>query len=317
MIMAKKMRKIIVLMPVLLICWSSFAQVTNGDFETVKPNLLPSNWGMDFIQNAVINPSTGGVQAEVIQYPWIVPSFVYATTDSHTGLYAMELANGFNVTQNKVIMAEAAIFNNPELDSPGWNAGVAIEPGANVSLLGLYYKFLPAGNEHGEATITVLNDQSEIIGETSIDLLPTTGNGFEYVYSFIPYTSQSNPSYMYITIKTAKEGQTPVFGTRLIVDNVVTNATALSNFVIDPIAKSKFSVITEIIDGQLQIRPGELSGKVTYTLFDINGKRIRTTTSENSELQEQIININDLQAGTYILTAQDSKQTITQKIIKK
>jgi hypothetical protein len=312
-----KQKKRIILIIAFVIGWNGWSQVINGDFELVKPNFLPSNWGMDFIQNVVVNPSTGGAQADVIQYPWNIPYFVYATNESHTGSYAMELANGFNVTQNEVIRAQASIFNNPELDSPGWNAGVVIEPGTNVTLLGMHYKFLPAGDELGEASITVLNDQNEIIGETQIDLAPTLGNGFQYIYSLIPYTSQSSPMYMYITIKTAKEEQTPVFGTRLIVDNVVTHSIALNTSINGPLAKPRFSAIADVVEGQLQIRPGDLEGAVTYTLFDTTGKQVLTNTSESTGLQIYTIDIQALQAGTYILAAQDTQQLITQKIIKK
>ncbi|RXR22608.1 T9SS type A sorting domain-containing protein [Flavobacterium stagni] len=303
-------------MTALLLSWGGFAQVTNGDFEVVKENFLPSNWGMDFVQMISINPTTGETEMDQIQYPWCIPSFVFSTTESQAGQYAMELSNGFNVTRNEAIMAQASIFNNPELDSPGWNAGVPIEPGANVTLLGLYYKFLPAGNETGEAKITVLNNQGEEIGSTTIDLVPT-GNNFEYLYSFIPFNTGSTPSYMYITLKTAKEGQTPVFGTRLVVDNVVTNFAALDNVVIDPIASPKFAVISEVVNGQLEIRPGDLVGLVTYNLFDTTGKRVRTNTMESSGPYLYTLDISDLESGTYILTAQDAHQMITQKIIKK
>jgi hypothetical protein len=74
-----KQKKRIILIIAFVIGWNGWSQVINGDFELVKPNFLPSNWGMDFIQNVVVNPSTGGAQADVIQYPWNIPYFVYAT----------------------------------------------------------------------------------------------------------------------------------------------------------------------------------------------------------------------------------------------
>ena len=301
----------------LLLSWGGFAQVANGDFESIKENLLPTNWGMDFVQMISINPTTGETEMDQIQYPWCIPSFVFSTTESQAGQYAMELSNGFNITRNEAIMAQASIFNNPELDSPGWNAGLPVAPGANVSMLGFYYKFIPQGNEVGEATITVLNDQSEVIGETHIDLLPTTGNAFEYIYSFIPYTSTTSPAHMFITFKTANATSSPVFGSRLVVDNVVTNFAALDNVVVDPIASPKFAVISEVANGQLEIIPGDLMGQVTYNLFDTTGKRVRTNTMESSGPYLYTLDISDLESGTYILTAQDAHQMITQKIIKK
>lgn len=301
----------------LLLSWGGFAQVANGDFESIKENLLPTNWGMNFVQSFAIDPVTGETTMDEIQYPWCATSFVLGTTESQSGNYAMELSNGFNLTRNEVIPAVAMVFSDPELDSPGWNAGLPVAPGANVSLLGFYYKFIPQGNEVGEATITVLNDQSEVIGETHIDLLPTTGNAFEYIYSFIPYTSSTSPAHMFITFKTSNAASSPVFGSRLVVDNVVTNFAALDNVVVDPIASPKFAVISEVVNGQLEIRPGDLVGLVTYNLFDTTGKRVRTNTMESSGPYLYTLDISDLESGTYILTAQDAHQIITQKIIKK
>jgi len=309
-----KKNYLVLSMSALLFSWTSWSQVVNGDFEIVKENFLPSNWGMDFVQLVSMNPTTGETEMDQILYPWCIPSFVYSTTESHSGVYAMELSNGFNTTQNEAIMAEASIFNNPELDSPGWNAGVPIEPGANVTLLGLYYKFLPFGNETGEAKITVLDELGEEIGSTTIDLLPT-GTNFEFVYSFIPFHSTAPPSYMYITLKTAKEEQTPVFGTRLIVDNVVTNFNAL--VVTNPIPKPEFGLISEVVDGILHIQPGDLNGWVTYSLFDTSGKRIRQNQLENNNNYLNTMDISDLSSGIYIVTAQDASHFYTQKIIKR
>lgn len=301
-------------MTALLMSWTGIAQVVNGDFEVVKENLLPSNWGMDFVQMISINPTTGETEIDQIQYPWCIPSFVFSTTESQSGMYAMELSNGFNITRNEAIMAQASIFNNSELDSPGWNAGVPIEPGANITLLGLYYKFFPAGNETGEAKITVLNEQGEEIGMTTIDLVPT-GTNFEFIYRFIPFNTGSVPSYMYITLKTAKEGQIPVFGTRLVVDNVVTNFGALG--VVDPLPEPEFSLISEVIDGVIAIQPGDLKGLVTYSLLDTSGKQIRYNQMENSNNNLYTMDISDLSSGIYIVTAQDASHFYTRKIIKR
>jgi hypothetical protein len=102
------------------------AQIINGDFETVKPNFLPSNWGMNFFQQVVIDNETGETTSDQIQYTWCVPSLIYATTEAQSGQYAMELSNAFNVTQNILIPGEAVLFSDATQDFPGWNPGIPV-----------------------------------------------------------------------------------------------------------------------------------------------------------------------------------------------
>ena len=76
------------------------AQVVNGNFETVKPNFLPSNWGMNFSLPAFIDIATGQSFTNNIQFTWCIPSMVYASTDARSGQYAMEVSNAFNTASS-------------------------------------------------------------------------------------------------------------------------------------------------------------------------------------------------------------------------
>lgn len=213
-----------------LLFFSSFcsqAQVVNGNFEIVKPNFLPSNWGMNFSQAVSFDPTTGQSTSDNILFTWCIPSMVYATTDAHTGQYAMEISNAYNETQEEVLPGSATIFSDATQDSPGWNPGVPVNPDANIQRLGFYYKFLPLGNDIAEAKISVIDTNGNEIGETHIDITGTN-NQFQYIYSYVNLDYNATPAFMYISFNMAKEGSTPTFGSRLIVDNVVTNAQALA-----------------------------------------------------------------------------------------
>ena len=146
--------------------FSSNAQVLNGNFENIKSNFLPSNWGMNLSIPVVMDPATGQSTSDSIQYPWCIPALCYASFEPHSGQYAMEIGNAYNQTQNKVIPGEAVLFSDDTQDSPGWNPGMIIEPGMNVQTLGFFYKFLPAGNDVAEAKITVFDGEGNEIGTT-------------------------------------------------------------------------------------------------------------------------------------------------------
>jgi len=152
---------------------SSFSQVVNGDFENITCNFTPTNWGMTFVQQTGFDPQTGESFGDQIQYTWCIPSMVYVSTAPQTVNYAMEISNAFNVTQNTVIPGIATIFSDPEQDSPGWNPGIPIEPNANVSMLGFYYKFMPVGNDIAQAKIQVADADGNEIGHTYYDISGT------------------------------------------------------------------------------------------------------------------------------------------------
>lgn len=57
--------------------------------------------------------------------------------------------------------------------------------------------------------------------------------------------------------------------------------------------------------------------KVKFDIFDLNGKLIKTVSKENSSQINQQINVEDLQAGTYILVINTGKYNSTHKFIKK
>jgi hypothetical protein len=60
------------------------------------------------------------------------------------------------------------------------------------------------------------------------------------------------------------------------------------------------------------------SSKVSYTIFDLTGKQVQTDSANRFPgAQQQIIDINNLQAGTYLLSLNTNRKVITKRFVKK
>lgn len=296
---------------------TSTAQVVNGNFENIKSNFLPSNWGMNLSIPVVINPETGQTASDNILFPWCIPALCYASFEPHTGQYAMEIGNALNQTQNTVIPGQAVIFSDETQDSPGWNPGVSIAPGTNVQTLGFYYKFLPVGNDVAEAKLTVFDAEGNEIGATSIDIVGTN-NQYQYVYSYIDYTSTATPAYMYISFTMAKEGATATFGSRLIVDNVVTNFQSLDVVLATLELKNDFAIAPTLADQEINIIPSsQATGTIKYSIYNSEGRLVKENQVENSSAYVYSMNVSELSQGIYFLQINSNLETIVKKFIKR
>ncbi|WP_333875513.1 T9SS type A sorting domain-containing protein [Flavobacterium sp.] len=310
------MKNIYLTLSVFLLTAASLeAQVVNGNFENIKPNFLPSNWGMNFTQEVSLDTETGESVADEIMYTWCIPSLVYASFEPQSGQYAMEISNAYNVTKNEVITGSATIFSDETQDAPGWNAGIPVAPGANVSMLGFYYKFMPAGDDIAEATIKVLNNQGVEIGVATIDIAGTN-DFYEYIYMPINYSGSVSPAFMTITFNMAKEGTTTTFGSRLIVDNVVTNFAALG--LDETPNENEFKMYPTVTESELNIIPGNLGEQsVAYKIINTQGKVVKMNTINEASSYVYTMDVSDLSAGVYFLHAESNSGSILKKFIKK
>lgn len=309
------MKKNYFILSVLLISipFGTRAQVVNGDFENVKPNFLPSNWGMNFLQQVGFDPVTGESFGDQIQFTWCVPSMVYASTEAKDGQYAMEISNAYNVTQDAVIPGFVSIFNNPEEDIPGWNPGVPVEPGRSVVMLGFDYKFLPVGNDIAEAKLLVVDENGTEIGKASVEI-SGTHDTYTYIYTPIEVLQTGTPAYMYITFNMAKEGSTPNFGTRLIVDNVIVNSGSLIG---SENQESEARVYPTLVDNELNIIPNGFSDTISYKIINSEGRVIKQNTVSQSSDYLYTMDVSELSSGMYFLNIQDQTKNSTKKFIKK
>jgi hypothetical protein len=62
----------------------------------------------------------------------------------------------------------------------------------------------------------------------------------------------------------------------------------------------------------------EQSAKVTCTIYDLTGKQVLSESSNRFPgTQQQNVNVNNLQAGTYLLSVNVNGNVITKRFIKK
>lgn len=310
---AMKKNYFIVTLILLVAPFCSQAQVVNGNFENVKPNFLPSNWGMTFLQQIVIDTQTGEQVGDQIQYTWCFPSMVYASTEAKDGQYAMEVSNAYNATEDVVIPGIATIFSDPEQDGPGWNPGVPVEPNASVILLGFDYKFLPVGNDIAEATLVVNDADGNEIGRASLDI-SGTHSVYEYVYTPITVTNAGTPAFMYISFSMAKEGSTPTFGSRLVVDNVIVN---FSTLIVSENPEQGAKVYPTLVDNEINIVPNGFSESVLYKIINSEGKIVKQNKVNQDSTYVYTMDVSDLSSGMYFLNIQDESKNSTKKFIKK
>lgn len=291
------------------------SQVVNGDFENIKPNFLPSNWGMNYFQPVSINTETGEVITDQVQYTWCIPSLVYASFEPQSGQYAMEISNAFNSSQNHIITGEVSIFNDATQDVPGWNPGVPVNPSDEVSILGFYYKFLPAGNDIAEAKIQVFDADGNEIGTASIEI-SGTNTAYQLAQTPIQYSSSAIPAYIYINFIMAKEGTDPTFGSRLIIDNVVTNLAALA--VNTNLTNSIYSIFPTVVEDKLFIdRNGQFEDKLDYKIINLEGKVVSQNSIKENSNTLLSIEVGNLNSGIYLLNVTTSNGQFTKKFVKK
>ncbi len=277
------------------------AQVVNGNFETIKPNNLVSNWGMNFITPVSIDIETGQNTNDIILYGACMPSFVFGTSDAHSGDYAMQISNGYNLTQNQVINAKAEIFNDATQDFPGWNAGVPIEASNQVTMLGFYYKYFPVQNdEQAVGELIVLDELGEEMGRATANITEATSM-YQYLYTPVQFTKSGIPSYMYISFSMQAESTNPGGGT-LIVDDVFVNFAALAQ---NQFESSHFGVYPTLADQEINVVRGHQSpsGKYNFTITSLEGKMMQQIQAELLDQTSVKLDVSSLPQGVYLISA--------------
>lgn len=307
------MKKITLSLAMLLSSFFIQAQVVNGGFENIKSNFLPSNWGMNFSQQIGIDLETGETIGDQIQYTWCVPSMVYASFEPKSGFYAMEVSNAYNWTTETVIPGKAQIFNDPEQDSPGWNPGADVAPGSSVVMLGFDYKFFPAGNDVAEANLIVTDELGGEIGSASVEI-SGLHHQYEYVYAPLTIVNPGTPAKIYVTFNMAKAGSTPAFGTRLIVDNVITS---FSTLITDENESKTAKVFPTVAHNEINVIPTGFSNNVSYKIINSEGRVVKQNSVNQDPTSQYTMDVSDLSSGMYFINIQDETNNSTKKFIKK
>ncbi len=300
----------------LLNFYHSESQVLNGNFENSKPNGSVNHWGINFSLPVSIDTNTGQTTSDTILFDNYINFSCFSSSDAYSGQKSLEIRNAYNLTLEQVITGGAMIFSDDTFDSPGWNQGVPILPGQQVNTLGFYYKFLPMGNDVAQANITVFDENGDEIGKTSIDI-SGTNNQFNYIYSYIDYTSYSaTRAFMYISFTMAKEGSTPTFGSRLIIDNVVTNFQSL-NVAVNPNTEP-FRVYPTLVESEINIASfNQTAGEINYKIINTQGRVVKENTVADVSNYIYTMDVGDLSSGIYLLQIESDAEKIIKKFVKK
>lgn len=289
------------------------AQVINGSFENLKDNFLVSNWGKNFSYNVGIDTGTGQTTSDEIQYSGYVPSLCYSNFGNcHSGQYAMEMANAFNVTQNEMIVGGAVLFEDATQNFPpggNYNINTSFVP-FNASLfnsyygynLGFYYKFLPLGNDIAEATLELFDSELNSVGKVAVPISGVS-SGFDYVYAPVNLTSTNTPVFMSLSFSMAQEGSTPTFGSTLIVDDVFINNMTLGTVMSQA---SQFSIYPTVAQNEINIKKGSkvASGKYDFKIVNVEGKIVQEV-SLNLTDNDAKIDVSELSSGMYIVKSEN------------
>jgi hypothetical protein len=326
------MKKIILTLKILLV-FVAFtnmnAQIINGNFENVKPNFLPSNWGKAFAINEVIDVATGITTSDEVQYSSCMPGICYSNFgNSNTGQYALEMANAFNVTQNKLIIGGAVLFEDPTQDFPpggAYNFNTSIVPFdssimyANQGVsLGFYYKFAPVGNDVAEANLELFDSSGNSVGKVAIPI-SGTNTDFNYIYSPVNFTSSATPISMSLSFTMAKEGSIPTFGSILIVDDVTINNSAAIALQTNTSVNEQFMIYPTITNQEINIRKGNsiIDGNYNFDIINTDGKLISKNNLSFLNSQIPQIDVSQLSNGIYFLKTSIDNKEQTFKFIKK
>ncbi|MEY2693220.1 MAG: hypothetical protein RIT03_1611 [Bacteroidota bacterium] len=298
------MKKILVLGS-LLIQSVGIGQILNGNFEDVKPNFLANHWGINFSVPVSINTETGESTTDNIWYSSCIASLCNATTEAVEGNYGLEISNAFNESQNMVIPGGAHMFWDSTQDSPGWNPGVPLVGNESIDFLSFHYKFLPFGADVAEVKLTILNQDGIEMGVAQLDLAPTDAN-FQFVSIPVVFTESGTPVHLYLDFNMAKEGSTPTFGSRLVIDDVRTGS-LLQN----PAFQSQiFSLYPTQVQQEINLHWTNNISTIQY--FQIVNQAGQICQSGELNSTQTTVNVSNLASGAYFFTIGNT----TRKFVK-
>lgn len=276
----------------LLVQTVGIGQILNGNFEDVKPNFLANNWGINFSVPVSINTETGESTSDNIWYSSCIASLCNATTEAVEGNYGLEISNAFNESQNTVIPGGAHMFWDSTQDSPGWNPGVPLLGNESIDFLSFHYKFLPFGTDVAEVKLTILNQDGIEMGIAQLDLPPTDAN-FHFVSIPVVFTEPGTPVHLYLDFNMAKEGSTPQFGSRMVIDDVRTGS-LLKN----PIFQSQiFSIYPTQVQQEINLQWTNNSS--TAHAYQIINQAGQICQSGKLNSNQTIVYVSDLASGVY------------------
>lgn len=301
------------------------AQIINGDFETLNQTGLVSNWGKNYAMNVVLDPVTGESIPDLIQYGGCSIYLCLPTPDSHSGQYAMEMVNFYNITQEKLIVGGAVLFEDGTQDFPpggNYNSNTSRVPFdssilyANQGLsLGFYYKFTPLGNDVAEANLELFDIDGNSVGKVAIPISGTQTT-FQYIYASVNFTSTATPVSMSLSFNMAKEGSVPTFGSSLLIDDVTLNNATLQ---VNQVVNKDFAISPTVATQEISVNKSKstVDGSYNFQIINTEGKTITHDKLTFSKSDSEKIDVSQLANGIYFLKIAANNNETKLKFIKK
>ncbi|HEX9981259.1 MAG TPA: T9SS type A sorting domain-containing protein [Flavobacterium sp.] len=289
------------------------AQVTNRSFEELTSTNKIRSWGQSFSPPVSIDLSDGSVIYDEIIFDG-PSSFSFASDESYGGDRAIEIRNAYNATQDIVIPGSPFLFNSENSEEPSeWSRGIPIELNANVDFLGFFYKFLPLGNEIAEARLALYNAEGLTVG-TAIIEISEPASEYTYISAPVNFSSMEVPTFMTIDFTTAKEGTTPVFGSRLVIDEVTINSSQLQ---VTENEVPQFAVFPTISTNEITImRKADSACRLNrVSIFDYTGKNIKEFNPTDEKTYK--VDISTFAIGTYLLKLETDMGIFVERFMKK
>jgi hypothetical protein len=114
----------------------------------------------------------------------------------------------------------------------------------------------------------------------------------------------------------AKEGTNPTFGSRLIIDNVVTNLSALTNNTNN--INSDISIFPTFVEDKIYVDgKGQLFGTLDYKIINLEGKLVRQNSVQNYSNDFYTIDVGNINSGLYLLSINSPNGLFNGKFQKK
>ncbi len=286
-----KMKKILcMIICALIFAKAANAQIPNAGFEQLDSLGVPKNWASTDAISIGINDSI------------IIDGFTIGkTSQAYTGLYALELRNSFNVTQNvpffygkvNCILPDSTVYQTFTKNIP-----INYKPYA----LNFYYRVTQ--NPYGDSTkcnVQVYNATGDIIGEGNLALWNITNNynaqdiKIIYFTNTPEYLNDSIPVNTRISFKNvANLNVTGGIGYRFQLDDLSFSAAPLSN--IKLINVQNIKAYPNPVKRILYIDAPQDKGAVNF--INTKGQIVAQTNLQNGRAT---INVANFASGVYYL----------------
>lgn len=272
----------------------SHAQITNGGFEDLNSNAVPQYWTGDIHLQVITIDSNGVAHTDSVVYDGGADYALSA--DARSGLYAMELRNGFDYTLDQPLVGHlyASMDTNSYQGFPLSTVPVSQRPLS----IGFWAKYAPLGSDSAYAGVTVLDEGANTIGGGTLAI----GGAVPQYTAFqvpITYFGPEQPAFVQLTFGTATPTGTATLGTRFLIDDV-TMATA-PNAIAEASFSQALSVFPLPADERCTVRLFGGAPVLSLTLLDAQGRWVASP-----QVTDGSFSTSDLPAGDYVVLARST-----------